>query len=384
MKIKIRLHELIPDAFSRGAIVHIVEKTGIDRHRIGQYLHNKRDTMSLDDVAQFCEYLIKYVGINPRKLPGALFGRASASLLELIASHPYLEIVIGERRDVAGTEHLWVSSDDISLNRVLLEAVTGAAASACGRKRPEIKPVTVRSPTLAPLGVVQAEAQRTYDEFEQRETAKALVCIGSQKINPLSEVVWARVLGAQPFVAGNEGALGRRVPVFFWYRDGDPKPPSCAGGSSLADVPHGVPGIHYEDHHGAWQCCPCTLAEDAALVLYAHRPSHRRPRLMMVLAGFSGRATRALSKYVAKLDEQPLARQFAEPCFEQRGLVIGMYVVRFRFAARSPEDPTTSDKAEVIDTEIIAISSQAIEKRLRAPAPAPRRPAAAAGAAPAR
>ena len=74
-------------------------------------------------------------------------------------------------------------------------------------------------------------ARSVYGDFCETAGDKALVCLGSNKSNPVSEMLIARAFNCDPFIPqdGLASAASRSCPIFLRYRDSDPQPPSCCG-----------------------------------------------------------------------------------------------------------------------------------------------------------
>jgi hypothetical protein len=93
------------------------------------------------------------------------------------------------------------------------------------------------------------------------------------------------------------------------------------------------------------------------MVFYIHRES--LGRLEMVLAGFSGRATRLLARALATR-----AQDFWPPNFEGQGIQIGAFIVQFSMAtaAKKGSDILRTDLAAV--SKVIPIPAESIGSRI--------------------
>jgi hypothetical protein len=154
----------------------------------------------------------------------------------------------------------------------------------------------------------------------------AHIFIGSVKVNPVVELLFATLFKTEPFK--NQDSLShptkRRCPILFRYRNDDPQPPSCIGGLSLASKwPAEQPGIYFESANGDWVRCPWVESErDAAFLVYAHSPGLNR--LDVACGGFSSRAT-----YQFANDLETIVSQLGTPTYETDHLRVGLYVIEF-------------------------------------------------------
>jgi hypothetical protein len=203
-------------------------------------------------------------------------------------------------------------------------------------------------------------AQLTYDEFSNSTGDKALVCLGSAKSNPVVEIMMSWAFGAEPFETQDAIATSseRKCPFFMRYRDHDPHPPSCFGGTNLSKSETNLkPGIYFETADGNWiQGGVEDKNQTSALVFYIHRES--QGRLEMTLAGFSGRATRYLARGLATR-----AEDFWPPNYNGQGIAIGAFVIQFTDSG-SKKDRDILRTDLVATTKVTPIPLEAIEKRL--------------------
>ena len=119
-----------------------------------------------------------------------------------------------------------------------------------------------------------------------------------------------------------------------------------------------APGIYYEGADGKWVACGTDQTrQDTALVFYIYRES--QGRLEMVLAGFSGRATRMLARLLGIR-----AQEFWPPVYMEQGIQIGAYVVHFT----QPDEP--GDFSDVLRTDfavnslVTPLPKESIARRL--------------------
>ncbi|MCC6494325.1 MAG: hypothetical protein IT424_15040 [Pirellulales bacterium] len=189
---------------------------------------------------------------------------------------------------------------------------------------------------------------------------KALIFLGSNKSNPVVELLVAEAFGGEPFVSqdGTAIAARRTCPIFLRYRDDDPLFTSCFGGLKLAhSQPSAKPGIYYEKPDGSWGCCEWERGRhDAAFVIYLHRES--QGRMEMALGGFSGRATRLLARLLARRGDE-----FWPPVYSDEGLQIGAYVVKFALHRQSSEDELVGAELHA-DDQIIPLDHSVIARRM--------------------
>jgi hypothetical protein len=342
MRYSFRLAEVVghmPDPRKRpGTIKAICEYTGLDRHQVAALLKNEVKYVPLDALSKLCAYLIERGFAKANELPGRLFGVEPEHFWELIARRRRLELCLGVRQgDNKDTlDDAWVvASDSVLLGELLNGATTlGGTADqwtdtkngkddknekddddkdenddperprvAMPRPHPEfLQQSLVWSPGQATLEKCKTMAHSVYQSFNDAAGDKALVCLGSNKSNPVVETLVASSFGCEPFVSQDTIASAgkRHCPIFLRYRDNDPQFPSCFGGLRLGkNQPSNKPGIYYEKPDGGWGCCEWSEGKhDAAFVIYFHRES--QGRMEMVLGGFSGLATRLLARLLAR------------------------------------------------------------------------------------
>jgi hypothetical protein len=380
MQYSFRLAELlghIPDPRKRpGTIKTIVEYTGLDRHQVAALLKNEVKYIPLKALSRLCDYLVEHGHATAEQLPGALFAVEPENFWELLARRRRLQIVLGVRKvvEAENPEISYVPASDSVLLGEILNGVTTLGGTVPLRKsgaspemasdevpRPEhLKQSLVWSPGQAPEAELRRHATEIYDLYSETSGDKGLVCIGSNKSNSVVELVIAQAFDASPFNPEEvSSARQRRCPFFIRYREQDPKPPSCMAGMSLEKASKQMaPGIYYEDASGKWvQGGFEDSKHETALVFYIHRES--LGRLEMVLAGFSGRATRLLSRELATR-----AQDFWPPNFAGQGIQIGAFIVQFTIGspAKKGSDILRTDLAAV--SKVIPIPEEAIARRL--------------------
>jgi hypothetical protein len=387
MRYSFRLAELlghVPDPRRRpGTIKSIVEYTGLDRHQVAALLKNEVKYIPLKALSRLCDYLIEHGHAAAEQLPGALFAVEAENFWEVLARRRRLQFCLGVRRDVEADSPdvcYVVASDTILLGELLNGATSlggsaklideslsnESADNADGKPssipRPEhVSQTLVWSPGQAEDKDVAHRANEVYHRFNEISGDKGLVCVGSGKSNPVVELVVASAFGCNPFETQDnvEKAAMRRVPFFLRYRDRDPQPSSCFGGTRLSkSEPAKEAGIYYESANGSWEHCNWEgPRQDAGFVFYVHRES--QGRLEMTLGGFSGRATRMLANAISRR-----AEDFWPPVYDSQGVSIGAFIVQFDLSEQEnkPYDILTTDI--IADMKVIPISGEAIERRL--------------------
>lgn len=377
-----------------GTIKAICDYTGLDRHQVAALLKNELKYIPLDAMSKLCAYLIDRGYAKADELPGRLFGVEPEHFWELLARRRRLELCLGVRRGEATDtlDDAWVvASDSVLLGELLNGATTlggtaehrrqgsgsGAPAIRSPNDRPHpeyLRQSLVWSPGQATLAECQQMARSVYESFGETAGDKALVCLGSNKSNPVVETMVAAAFGCAPFVSQDKVAEPgeRQCPLFLRYRDHDPQFPSCFGGVHLAQH-HATttPGIYFERPDGSWECCAWGPTEDAAFVFYVHRES--QGRLEMALGGFSGRATRLLAGLLARRGEE-----FWPPVYADEGLQVGTFVVRFRLTGPPEEHLEKSAEPLPAEAEIVRLDGSVIGRRLEHPDLPPKGPRAAA------
>jgi hypothetical protein len=383
MRYSFRLAEVVghvPDPRKRpGTIKSICEYTGLDRHQVAALLKNEVKYIPLDALSKLCAYLIERGYAKADELPGRLFGVEPEHFWELIARRRRLDLCLGVRRGEATDtlDDAWVvASDSVLLGELLNGATTlggtaehreesdghaGIPQPASERPHPEyLHQSLVWSPGQTSLDECHAMARSVYQAFCDAAGDKALICLGSNKSNPVVELLVAEAFGGEPFVSQDSiaQAAKRTCPIFLRYRDNDPVFTSCFGGLKLArSQPSAKPGIYYEKPDGSWGCCDWEHGRhDAAFVIYVHRES--QGRMEMALGGFSGRATRLLARLLARRGDE-----FWPPVYSDEGLQIGAYVVRFALHRQSAEDELIGADVHA-DDQIIALDHSVIARRM--------------------
>lgn len=365
MQYSFRLAELlghVPDPRKRpGTIKAIVEYTGLDRHQVAALLKNEVKYIPLKALSRLCDFLIEHGHATADQLPGALFAVEPENFWELLARRRRLEMCVGVRKDTSedSPEVSFVVASDSVLLGELLNGVTTLGGTAKLRKNegvanplmgdalphPEhLKQSLVWSPGQAPEAEVLRRAKTVYNDFSDSKGDKALVGIGSTKSNPVVEIVLSKSFNCDPFVSQDDvqKPTDRAIPFFMRYRSHDPHSPSCVAGLSLSKQEKDMePGLYYETADGSWtRVGSNNPKEEVAFVFYMHRES--QGRLEMVLGGFSGRATRLLSRALATR-----AEDFWPPVYQMQGMQVGGFMAKFTL-------PTAKKESDILRTDLVA------------------------------
>lgn len=386
MRYSFRLAEVVghvPDPRRRpGTIKAICEFTGLDRHQVAALLKNEVKYIPLDALSKLCDYLIEKGFAAAGELPGRLFAIEPEHFWELLARRKRLELCLGVRRgEQDSLDDAWVVASDSILLGELLNGVTSLSSAsllppAPGEASPpepvakeddphpeKLHQTLVWSPGQTTFDEYVALADQSYEAFCGADGDKALVCLGSNKSNPVVEILLARAFGAEPFLSqGDISSPSKRAcPIFLRYRAHDPHPPSCCGGLKLFEGDKDeTPGICYELPSGEWACVPWSANQhDAAVVFYVHRES--QGRLEIMLGGYSGRATRFLSQMLARRGEE-----FWPPVYTGHGIQVGAFVVKFTLPPESAADRPSFRNEPTPEAEIIRLDEQVIQRRLHA------------------
>lgn len=383
MRYSFRLAEVVghvPDPRKRpGTIKAICDYTMLDRHQVAALLKNEVKYIPLDALSKLCDYLIEKGFATAEELPGRLFAVEPEHFWELLARRRRLELCLGVRRGEPGDslDDAWVVASDSVLLGELLNGVTSlGGTSRFKRERDPSLPAEtsadphpeqlhqslVFSPGQSSFADYVELARNVYDGFCSAAGDKALICLGSNKSNPVVELLLAEAFGANPFETQDTlpVASKRNCPIFFRYRSHDPQTPSCCGGNELSKSEKAnLPGIYYEKSDGSWDVCPWELnKQDAAMVFYIHRES--QGRLEMMLGGYSGRATRLLARMLARRGEE-----FWPPVYSGHGIQIGAFVVKFKLQNQHDNDPKSLLTDLAAECEIIRLAPDVIEKRMQ-------------------
>ncbi|WP_254508643.1 helix-turn-helix domain-containing protein [Anatilimnocola floriformis] len=384
MRYSFRLAEVVghvPDPRKRpGTIKAICDYTTLDRHQVAAFLKNEVKYIPLDALSKLCDYLIEKGFATAEELPGRLFAVEPEHFWELLARRRRLELCLGVRRGEPGDtlDDAWVVASDSVLLGELLNGVTSLGGTARFKRladpnapaavpaddpHPEqLHQSLVFSPGQSSFADYVELARSVYDGFCSAAGDKALICLGSNKSNPVVEILLAEAFGATPFESQDSlpVASKRNCPIFIRYRSHDPQTPSCCGGNDLSKSEKAnVPGIYYETSDGTWDVCPWEAnKKDAAMVFYIHRES--QGRLEMMLGGYSGRATRLLARMLSRRGEE-----FWPPVYSGHGIQIGAFVVKFKLQNQQDSDAKSLLTDLAAESEIIRLAPDVIERRMQ-------------------
>jgi hypothetical protein len=357
MRIVPRLREILEahGAYNRGIIKRIAEFATTDPRQITALLNDKLRHIPMRTLSATCCFLVEELGIDPDEVSRSLFGFKADGLSSML-KHTHVDYCIGLRNLHETAEPRWVNAYDAMLQGAFLEGLF-----AIGHKhRTGLKQHLVRSYHPAGNQAWLAEQSSAYyANLGKRKGARALVCLGSVKSNPLSECVIAEAFDTKPFTPPRNTSRPSLCPFFLRYRDDDPHPPSCHAGRKTTGVCRDRgPGIYYETESGEWEFCPTDDLHDAAIVFYIHKPTERSAE--MVLAGFSGLATGCMAR-----DLSWLSRQLWPPQISQDDLMVGAFVVSYEF--RTPPSAHIDFRYLVPKTQkhkVIPISPKVLASRL--------------------
>ncbi len=382
------------------------KKHKLDRHWLRHALHNRAKSYKMESLEKISDALIKHYaedlaehGIQPSDLPGALFVQTPTKFWNLFSSAESLEFGLGRRIDDKAnrTSHVsgFVSATDARLwakllhlisdrnRRADLKAVeltsdgdsetdieaTAAELAALAEAETQAENESDRAQhfppahfALAPKPIsaekfsdpkhkqhwynARCEARRLYKK-QNRQSQKFLTLeLGTIKVNPTQEYIFANCFPSKPFAADHPGknASNRRCPIFFRYRKSDPQPPSCCGGMKLYDGHNeAAGGIYLDTDEDEWEFFPSNENEDAAFVFYVIHRSLARVELAM--GGYSSRATKWLFDRF-----EDIAEELWPPQFQSKQKDVGLFVIRFKnLVPADAENTGASASAEEAD-----------------------------------
>lgn len=349
MRISIRLASLFDDPHKRGLISQITEETGIERHTVAALLNNSAKYVSIEKLANLCDYLVRHKICPIEELPAALFGRDAEQFWELLAQQQHQEYFLGRHIRSDRPDSLSVLASDSRLQAVLLSTTTRIDLTPSNQRSDRggagfnrtfyynfhfVASPPEELPDEGANSPWEKTRQLSIDHYLERRSqtgAKALLSLGSMQVNPLTEFQLARAFSTEPFVSQEQvtSPQRRKVPFFFSYRESEPQLTSCLGGRRLSQRGNPLaPGIYYEVPGGQWECCPCDASHDAAFLCYAHYP--HEDLVEIACGGYSSRGTDCLA---TKLVE--VASQMGAPQFESDNLRLGLYLIAFSWDLRS-------------------------------------------------
>jgi hypothetical protein len=299
--------------------------------------------------------------ISRTELPAILFALEPEEFWELLGGRRFVEICFGVRRDEA--QPAMIVAADSYLHGVLLKQLFEAKPEYRGLEEGyslQQRLVSAFGGCVSDDDAIE-EAKAVYTDFEAHAGDRAIVCLGSIKSNPVIEIPISRTFGATAFQPQDDvnKPSQRSCPFFMRYRDHDPQAPSCYAGTVLAKSKKAaVAGIHYELPSGNWTVCKWNNTEDAALVMYVHRPTVEVVEVAM--GGFSSRSTHSLAEALPQI-----ASKLWPPVIDGPELKIGVFIVRFRYEQPDGDDDTAALRTAVpTGVKVIPLDAEVVERHL--------------------
>ena len=306
MKIDICLAEVMETYGIRlhGSQGPLAQFLGSDRGAVRRLMKNEAQQISLERLGAVCEWLVDQVAENKRSellrlLPGILLKRAGlweallrASKITTVITEKIL--VTEDKSDIRRAPfRKWLSSNDVRAAREIEHQLSSDQADGFIDSYfvPFYFPEDPGKHTISDAKQEEAieEAKRRHVELLDEEGA--VLILGSQRVNLVTEISVAASFGVRPF----EEDPKRRVPFYIRYRDEDPTVvASCFGGHAQGRAP----GVHYRPYRSQkWIHLECGDGKHAAGVVTVRcRGGHTE----VVLFGFSGNCTRALGELFRK------------------------------------------------------------------------------------
>ena len=351
-----------PGKLQRGITERIHEKTGLNRATIHRLMKNKVKNFKWETLEKIVGFLASECHKCPQDVLRDLFGVKPSAFWKMFAnsSGGYFKVQIcqGVRNDPVTSEPTSLNLFDNTLYNVFHHMLAASDTA----PRPDVEQCMLRSYAGPQTETaIFAEAREFYEQFRNGAGSRALVCVGSMKSLPLSEIVVCDVLDTRPHVPRTTAhpLRERAIPFFFKYREIDPHPPSAFGGRDLPwSAVNGHAGVAYEVDSDHWEFCPVTEKEDAAVVFYVYHPAEETAQLVM--AGFSGRATLCLAR-----DLPALANDLWPPSYCRPHLMVGAFVIRYEFASPPANSSETSlTRLPPARSKLIPIAAEVLARRL--------------------
>ena len=340
----------------------------LERHKLSRLLNNKARSVSLELLGVLCDYLIERCGVPQHVLPQALIGAKEHNVLDLIRTTNQVRFFLGMRSSDEWGRNTYVMAADAALQSKVTSLISHYVASRRGRILKGVDTTLVNAPprevnvrTASVEWKETKESTAKHYESVLKASDVSVVLTGSTKVNGIVEQVVASAFKDTAYKAPKVSrAADRKVPVFVRYRDSDPQPSSCFGGTRMSpDQPSPEPGIYYECADRTWDCLPCDdVSHDAAVVAYTQ--SLERNRVFLVCSGFSWRATHLLTN---TLDE--LIDLIWPPQIETPKLIVGMFLVQFY--VKPPKDgagPGNNADPKLERFRVVRIADEAIKRRI--------------------
>ena len=334
-----------------GVIARICEYTRLERHKVSALLRGHARSVSLDTLGALCGYLV-HIGVDERQLPGALFARQPETFWEDLRKSDVVQVCLGIRGMENEPEHRMANGADTKLLGALVGEIVGRSQPhprLLQKLLPSYEHETEPKSRKRDYREAIRSGRKAHREFERQIGSKTLLCIGSMKAMPLTEMVIAKCFHVPPFTSPTATSLSDlKCPFFFQYRKADAQVPSCAGGLQAPGRGRWRDGILYEDDSGKWVSCPCEPDRDAALVFYWFDESLQTRQVIM--GGFSARSTMTLANELSWVVDE-----IEEPTATLGPVRFGAFVVEFRY----PDEKVD----QAVDKSVNRIS-KALKRRL--------------------
>ncbi|TQV87062.1 hypothetical protein [Aliikangiella coralliicola] len=318
MQIEIILNDLLREyGVERGASADLKKYLNVSRQTASKIINNKKN-LTNEEVGDVCDWLIERVTnhVNTTSddvrrlrliLPGGLFRAAGA--LDRILRSSALCLYLGEQVRLQATKNeessksRWISGADAEVATDLVHRIARDGNKLEFLWKNVSFHITPDSEELTYEGNYLEEDQNRAIDFytnmmcttERRRANKkdksAVFMIGSQRVNYMVEVVFAKLFKTKPF----KETKRRSVPIYMQYRKGAPGRPSCFGG----DKPptgwqgEGGSGIYYRTEDGSWAHISNRRNLGGIVLLIDDSDN---AQFIVVLFGFSGKATRQIGQ----------------------------------------------------------------------------------------
>jgi len=366
MKVEFRLKKILEKErlYRHGVAGEIAKYCKVDRQTIGRIMRNQVRSISLDLLGKISDWIEKEKGIREPNLPQALLGPQPAQLWEAITQSRRTIICLGQFEHSGAAEPArYIARCDACVESqivkflsqtypVLLQLETRYVPFRVGPDRDRLS-------MTKELAEDTQGAQEIFHSLEEQREQAAVISIGSQITNYVTESAVARLFGCEPFAPAKPP--GSRVPVYVVYRHRDHAVRSCFGGLNPPAGTRGQKrcGIYYRDGHGDW--CPLPWVRDKAdsgIVITVYDPSHSvQPQLLIL--GYSGVATETIGAYVAG----DHANEFWPPVGQSRGMQVGIYLCRIQL--EQEQVPSTSTVSAGSTVAVIPMDAKVVNKYLR-------------------
>ena len=277
----------------------------LNRHTVSKIVNNTGGNVALETLGRICDWLVKQ-GVPAEGLPARLIGVRPSELWKAMAEPGEVTIHLGEYRAVppAPAPRL-ISRRDAAVAGAFVELLS--SPDVMGPDRPTVHtryvPFRHSEERLGPgntrfQGDIK-KARTIFERMSAKQSRGSWICVGSQQVNYLVEILVADLYGCQPF---RPPVPDTGVPFYMVYRPRDRALPSCFGGHSAPPgrKGHAKPGIYYRrgDGSDAWESIEWEENErDGAIVITIRDPG--RGKTGLVSFGLSGRGTAAVGQQLA-------------------------------------------------------------------------------------